>query len=241
VARSETILGWYRKLVARKFEGSKARKGLGRPRITREVEQLIVRMAEEIVGALANLGYKVSDQTIGNILQRHGLPPRHLSASVRPHGQLSFAATRRCWRNDFFTAQVLTLRGLQRMRQYRRHVFVPHIEQDLKDDGREAHGKSLRKTGLGLLSRTHTATLRPAVLLSLAYRRTSSVPMLSVDPEWYRRHRCGADGPIHPASPWWSRATNASRMARVAESFVTFHASGPSLNFDCVAGVGSVA
>ena len=83
VARPDTILAWYRKLVASKFDGSKARRGPGRPRIRREVEQLIVRMAEEnrdwgydrIAGALANLGYKVCDQTIGNVLQRHGLPP----------------------------------------------------------------------------------------------------------------------------------------------------------------------
>ena len=35
VARPETILAWYRKLVARKFDGSKARRSPGRPR-TRE-------------------------------------------------------------------------------------------------------------------------------------------------------------------------------------------------------------
>ena len=44
IARPDTILGWYRKLVARKFDGSKARRGPGRPRISREVEQLIVRI-----------------------------------------------------------------------------------------------------------------------------------------------------------------------------------------------------
>ena len=47
VARPDTILAWYRKLVARKFDGSKARRSPGRPRIKREVEQLIVRMARE--------------------------------------------------------------------------------------------------------------------------------------------------------------------------------------------------
>jgi len=47
IARPDTILGWYRKLVARKFDGSKVRRGPGRPRIKREVEQLIVRMASE--------------------------------------------------------------------------------------------------------------------------------------------------------------------------------------------------
>jgi hypothetical protein len=76
VARPDTILAWYRKLVARKFDGSKARRSPGRPRIKREIEQLIVRMAKEnhdwgydrIVGALANLGYQVCDQTVGNVL-----------------------------------------------------------------------------------------------------------------------------------------------------------------------------
>jgi transposase InsO family protein len=120
VARPDTILAWYRKLVASKFDGSKARRGPGRPRIRREVEQLIVRMAEEnrdwgydrIAGALANLGYKVCDQTIGNVLQRHGLPPAPerkrtttWQAFIRTHLAL-LAGT------DFFTAEVLTLRGL---------------------------------------------------------------------------------------------------------------------------------
>jgi putative transposase len=120
VARPDTILAWYRKLVAQKFDGSKARQGPGRPRVKPEVEQLIVRMASEnrdwgydrIAGALANLGHKVSDQTIGNILQRHSLPPAPerkrtttWPAFIRTHLAL-LAGT------DFFTAEVLTLRGL---------------------------------------------------------------------------------------------------------------------------------
>ena len=47
VARPDTILGWYRKLIARKFDGSKARRGPGKPRIKREVAQLIIGMASE--------------------------------------------------------------------------------------------------------------------------------------------------------------------------------------------------
>src|SRR5207302_7550156 len=119
VARPDTILGWYRKLVARKFDGSRARRGPGRPRIKRGVEQLIIRMASEnrdrgydrIAGALANLGYEISDQTVGNVLQRHALPPalEHnrtttWPAFIRIHLAL-LAAT------DFFTAEVLTLRA----------------------------------------------------------------------------------------------------------------------------------
>ena len=30
---------------------------------------------DRIVGALANLGYEISDQTVGNVLRRHALPP----------------------------------------------------------------------------------------------------------------------------------------------------------------------
>ena len=73
VAQPDTILAWYRKLVARKFDGSKARQGPGRPRVRCDVERLIVGMAEnrewgydEIAGALANLGYMISDQTVGS-------------------------------------------------------------------------------------------------------------------------------------------------------------------------------
>jgi putative transposase len=120
VARPDTILAWYRKLVARKFDGSEARRGTGRPRVKRELEQLIVRMAHEnrdwgydrIVGALANLGFAISDQTVGNVLQRHGLLPaperKHTTTwatFIRTHLAL-LAGT------DFFTAEILTLRGL---------------------------------------------------------------------------------------------------------------------------------
>ena len=82
VVKPETILGWYRRLIARKFDGSKHRSYPGRPRIDAEVEALIVRMAQwnsswgydRIAGALANLGHDVSDQTVGNVLRRQGIP-----------------------------------------------------------------------------------------------------------------------------------------------------------------------
>jgi hypothetical protein len=46
-ARPDTILGWYRKLIANKFDGSKARRTQDRPRIDEEIESLVVRMAKE--------------------------------------------------------------------------------------------------------------------------------------------------------------------------------------------------
>src|SRR6266481_2405964 len=50
VAKPDTILGWYRKLVAQKFDGSRRRTYPGRPRVSREVEELIVRCAKENAG-----------------------------------------------------------------------------------------------------------------------------------------------------------------------------------------------
>src|SRR5260370_7309155 len=79
IARPDTILGWYRKLVARKFDGSKVRRGPGRPRIKRKVEELIIRMSSEnrdwgyarIPGPLPNLDTQISDQTSDTVFQPH--------------------------------------------------------------------------------------------------------------------------------------------------------------------------
>jgi len=120
VAKPETILAWYRRLIARKFDGSKHRSYPGRPRLTPEVEALIIRIAQEnkswgydrIAGAVANLGHTVSDQTIGNILKRHGIAPapkRSQSTTWK-----DFIATHMAVLagTDFFTIEVLTWRGL---------------------------------------------------------------------------------------------------------------------------------
>src|ERR1019366_9168739 len=92
----------------------------GRPRIDREVEELIVRMAKEnrswgydrIVGALANLGHEVSDQTVGNVLRRHGLSPAPERKHTTTWAEFIRAHLAVLAGNDFFTAEVITLRGL---------------------------------------------------------------------------------------------------------------------------------
>src|SRR5262249_60296520 len=83
IVKPDTILAWHRKFIAQKFDGSQQHKGPGRPTIDQEVQDLVVRMAQEnrswgedrIAGALANLGYTISDQTVGNIWKGQGLPP----------------------------------------------------------------------------------------------------------------------------------------------------------------------
>ena len=120
VAKPETILAWYRRLVAKKFDGSKFRSYPGRPRISQEAEALIIQMAREnsgwgydrIVGALANLGHDVSDQTVGNVLRRNGIAPapkRRQSTTwkdfIRSHLEVLAGIY-------FFTVEVLTWQGL---------------------------------------------------------------------------------------------------------------------------------
>ena len=47
IVKPDTILAWHRKLVARKFDGSKNRSYRGLPRIDEELEGLVVRFASE--------------------------------------------------------------------------------------------------------------------------------------------------------------------------------------------------
>ena len=83
VAKADTILAWNRKCAPPQGDGAKPCTAAGRPRMNQEIEDLVVRMAREnrswgydrIVGALANLGYMLCNQTVGNILKRHGIPP----------------------------------------------------------------------------------------------------------------------------------------------------------------------
>jgi hypothetical protein len=120
VAKPDTILAWHRTGAGRQCDRSQPLKPVGRPRIEKEIEDLVVRMAREnrswgydrIVGALANLGDTISDQTVGNLLKRHGIPPAPerkttttWKAFIRMHMDVLVAT-------DCFTAEAWTLGGL---------------------------------------------------------------------------------------------------------------------------------
>jgi len=47
IVKPETILAWHRRLVAKKFDGSKKRRYPGRPTIDKVVEELVVRFARD--------------------------------------------------------------------------------------------------------------------------------------------------------------------------------------------------
>jgi putative transposase len=74
IVTPDTILRWYRKLIAKKYDGS-AQRRRGRPMTPGEIAKLVVRMAVEtprwgytkVRGALANLGHKIARNTIKRI------------------------------------------------------------------------------------------------------------------------------------------------------------------------------
>ena len=68
---SRPVRRWYRRLIAKKYDGS-ARRRRGRPMTPRELAELVVRMAVEnprwaytrIRDPLANLGHQIADASV---------------------------------------------------------------------------------------------------------------------------------------------------------------------------------
>jgi len=118
-----TLLRWYRRLVAQKYDGS-SKRGHARPRRTPDIVELVLRMAREnsgrgytrIRGALSNLGHDVGRNTIKRILLEAGMDPApqrykptSWSAFLRAHWGAIAAM-------DFFTVEVVTLTGFSHSR-----------------------------------------------------------------------------------------------------------------------------
>jgi transposase InsO family protein len=120
IVQPDTILGWNRKLAAEKFDGSNQRKSPGRPRVDKELEDWVVKMAKEnrswgydrIAGALAELGYDISDQTVGNILKRRGVPPAPERQKTTTWKEFIRRHMDMLWATDFFSTEVWTMGGL---------------------------------------------------------------------------------------------------------------------------------
>jgi hypothetical protein len=115
--RPETLLAWHRRLVARRW--TYPHRGPGRPSISGDVRELILRLAREnsnwgylrIVGELRKLGFAVSASSDRSILSSSGLPPapRRDSQSWRSFLQSHGESILAC---DFFTVDTVWLRRL---------------------------------------------------------------------------------------------------------------------------------
>jgi transposase InsO family protein len=121
VVTPDTILRWYRKLVAQKYDGSKRRRP-GRPTTKPNIAVLVVRMANEnptwgytrIRGGLKHVGHDVARNTIKAILKDHGIEPAPERRTKMPWKTFLAAHWDGLAAADFFTVEVLTVAGVIR-------------------------------------------------------------------------------------------------------------------------------
>jgi transposase InsO family protein len=121
IVTPDTLLRWYHNLVAKKYDGSVAR-GPGRPPTEADIAKLVVQMATQnsgwghtrIRGALWNLGHDLGRNTIKRILVDAGLEPAPGRTKKTNWKSFLKAHMGAIAAMDFFTVEVLTLRGLVR-------------------------------------------------------------------------------------------------------------------------------
>ena len=121
IVTPDTILRWHRDLVTKKWDyADRRKKRPGRPRIRQVIVDLILQFAREnptwgydrIQGALANVGYRISDTTVADVLKQHGIEPApdrqragNWSTFLKAHWDVLAAI-------DFTTVEVWTKGGL---------------------------------------------------------------------------------------------------------------------------------
>ena len=121
IVTPDTLLRWFRKLVAKKYDGS-ANRGPGRPRKRDRIVVLTVRMANEnpswgytrIRDALFNLGITVDRNTVKRVLNDHGIEPAPERGRRTPWKTFLEAHWDALAAMDFFTVEVLTIAGIIR-------------------------------------------------------------------------------------------------------------------------------
>jgi putative transposase len=143
-----TIMRWYGRLIAKKYDGSQNRTYAGRPPILQEVVDLVIRFKQEnprwgykkIRDQIVYLGYNICKSSVKNILIEHGYDPEpDLTVRstwhefIRSHWDVLAAC-------DFFTVELLVGRKLVRctlffvMELATRKVFFAPVK--LQPDGK---------------------------------------------------------------------------------------------------------
>ena len=115
IVKPETVIAWHR-AGFRLYWRWRSRARGGRPRVTQELQDLIVRLAEEnpdsgapkIHGELQHLGFTITERTVARYLRRirrRGDPERKCSAFLQNHREVLAAM-------DFFTVPTVSFRVL---------------------------------------------------------------------------------------------------------------------------------
>ena len=118
----DTIMRWFRELVAQKYDGSEKRTSPGRPQIGQDIVNLVIQFKKEnprwgykkIRDQIVYLGYDISKSSVKNILIENGYDPEpDLTVRstwhefIRSHWDVLAAC-------DFFTIELLVGRKLIR-------------------------------------------------------------------------------------------------------------------------------
>ena len=119
LVQPETVLGWHRSLIRRKWARLGRLRGPGRPALSEELRRLILGMARDnprwgcirIRGELFKVGHRVSASAIRSLLRRNGIPP---AAHRSRLGWKTFlrAQAAAIVATDFFTIDTVFLKRL---------------------------------------------------------------------------------------------------------------------------------
>ena len=184
IVTPDTIFRWYRRLIARKYDGSK-RRGPGRPRTAKHIAELVVRMANEsptwgytrIRDALHNLGHETGRNTVKRILSEHGIEPAPERGKRTPWKTLLEAHWDAIAAADFFTVEVLTRGGLVRysvffvMELKTRRVHIAGLSCQPCEEWMKQIAKNLTDAVDGFLRDARYIILDRDPLYTVAFRR----------------------------------------------------------------------
>jgi putative transposase len=184
IVTPDTILRWYRRLVAKKYDGSKTQRP-GRPSTKPNIAALVVRMATEnptwgytrIRGGLKRLGHDVARNTIKAILKDHGIEPAPERGTKTPWKTFLAAHWDGLAAGDFFSVEVLTLGGLVRyvvffvMKLKTRTVEIAGITRQPDETWMTQVARNLTDTHDGFLRGVQYLILDRDPLYAAAFRR----------------------------------------------------------------------
>ena len=119
LVQPETVLGWHRQLVRRKWAAFGNRRGPGRPGLDPELQKLILEMARDnpgwgcvrIQGELIKLGFRVSATAIRKLLRTNRIGPAPLRSGLTWKKFLQAQASA-ILVGDFFSVDTVFLKRL---------------------------------------------------------------------------------------------------------------------------------
>jgi transposase InsO family protein len=184
IVTPDTILRWYRRFVAQKYDGSNQRRP-GRPATKPDLAALVVRMANEnpswgytrIRGELKSLGHEVARNTIKAILKDHGIAPAPERGTHTPWKTFLAAHWDALAAADSFTVEVLTFGGLVRYSVFfviklkTRAVEIAGITCQPNEMWMTQLARNLLDAGDGFLRGVHYLILDRDPLYSATFRR----------------------------------------------------------------------